>query len=347
MADLADMIQRLAYYQAGGKDPGTGTLDKLNTGVGIVDKTITDVLAIKKAKLEGQKNKLETAKLGSEKTKLDLGNAPASNYLKPATPAGTAGTDGQPVVTPQAPEYDLNRMTPDQQDTFASADLKRAQTEYYRSGQKGGDKLWVNPAMREVSEVEKPGFYRVPSGTAATIAAGPAKEAAITGRQKEMERLNVEPTVKLRYNDLRTNLRLAQKLETGLTWAMQNKIDVTGLLNYPIARFKEFVGTLPKDRQAVLTDLRTNFARFARQMGGTAFTPTEKQIFAPIMPETTLPAETNLNRIMSNIEELTGRISDEEELTPGLRELFGVSSHSKLNNGQHQESNTNDPLGIR
>lgn len=62
MADLADMIQKLAFYQAGGKDPGTDTLDKVNAGAGIVDSTIKDVLAIKKQKLEGRKTVADTNK---------------------------------------------------------------------------------------------------------------------------------------------------------------------------------------------------------------------------------------------------------------------------------------------
>jgi len=334
MADLADMIQKLAFYESGGRDPGGYTLDKINAGAGIVDKTISDVLAIKKANLDRQKTTQEMSKLAQEAESLRRGNTPMSNYMTSQTVTTETPVEGPPLPDFKRPVnvsyrtvsgIDRSKLTPEELDKLASEDLKRAQAEYYRSGQKGGNKLYVNLKTRDVSEIPQPGYVEVSANTGAVIGTGPAKEAAITGRQKEMERVNVEPSVKLRYNDFRRSLRLAHKLQEGFNYAIANNIDVTGLLNYPIAKFKEYVGTLPPERQRVLNDLRTNFALFGRQMGGTAFTPTEKQIFAPIMPEVLLPTETNLNRILSVIEELEGRIADEEETSPGLKELFGVS----------------------
>ena len=59
MADLADLIQKLSYYQAGGNDPGQSTLEKVDKGLGIVDNTIADVLAIKKANLSNKATQLD------------------------------------------------------------------------------------------------------------------------------------------------------------------------------------------------------------------------------------------------------------------------------------------------
>lgn len=63
MADMNDLAQKLAFYQNGGQDPGQSGLEKFDKGLGIVDSTIKDVLAIKKAKYEGAKATAETGKL--------------------------------------------------------------------------------------------------------------------------------------------------------------------------------------------------------------------------------------------------------------------------------------------
>lgn len=55
MADLADMIQKAAFYRAGGQDPGTTNADQFNQGYGMVSSVVKDVLATKKAMLENQK----------------------------------------------------------------------------------------------------------------------------------------------------------------------------------------------------------------------------------------------------------------------------------------------------
>lgn len=189
MADLADMIQKLSFYQAGGKDPGTGTLDKINSGFGIIDKTITDVLAIKKAKYEASKAKAETGKLGAEKNKLDIGNKPQSAYMSPVQiptqgPADEQGAGPAPVM---GQKLDTSLMTPDTQETFASADLKRAQADYLRSGQKGGKKSYINLKTLDVSEVPLPGYVETTQSSAVSAGSFPARNAPLE-RERNLRR---------------------------------------------------------------------------------------------------------------------------------------------------------------
>lgn len=68
MADLADLIQKLSFYQAGGKDPGTSNAEHFNQGYGMVQNVIGDVLKMKKAQLDAQKSKAETTKINNENT---------------------------------------------------------------------------------------------------------------------------------------------------------------------------------------------------------------------------------------------------------------------------------------
>jgi hypothetical protein len=145
-SSLSDTLRQLAYYQAGGQPEGGRDIDKLNQSFGIIDKTIADVLAIKKAKLEQEKSGYETRKLKREIT----------------------------------PENVLGDKTIEER-------LKAAQADYYGSGQKGGKKLFVNPTTRELSEIPLPGYFEVSSNTAATIAAGPAKEASTAARQEQSQ----------------------------------------------------------------------------------------------------------------------------------------------------------------
>lgn len=65
MADLADLIQKLSFYQAGGKDPGTSNADQFNQGFDRVSSVISDVLAKKKAMLENQKLQNAEAPIGN------------------------------------------------------------------------------------------------------------------------------------------------------------------------------------------------------------------------------------------------------------------------------------------
>lgn len=81
MADLADMIQKLSFYQNGGQDPGTTNADHFNQGFGMVNNIVSSVLAQKKAMLENKKATAEIPKIeadtlhtGAETKKLDIGN---------------------------------------------------------------------------------------------------------------------------------------------------------------------------------------------------------------------------------------------------------------------------------
>lgn len=78
MADLADLAQQIAYYQAGGKPQGGRDIDKANNILGTVNKGITDYQGIIKNALEAKKLKLE--------------NQQKANSLKPIT---------ETLVTPQ------------------------------------------------------------------------------------------------------------------------------------------------------------------------------------------------------------------------------------------------------
>lgn len=154
MADLADMIQKAAFYRAGGTDPGTSFGEQFSQGADIVNKTIANVLALKKAGLENTKTQAETTHLGAETSKLN--ETPSSAYMKPATTAGstaiagtpgvsgTAGTDGGVVTTPQpagAPTWDYGKMSLEDRDKLSQAQLREAQ-----AGQlTGGKKLYANP----------------------------------------------------------------------------------------------------------------------------------------------------------------------------------------------------------
>lgn len=149
-------------------------------------------------------------------------------------------------------------------------------------------------------------------------------EERAAGRMRENERLNVPPVAKEKYIQVASNLKLAERLEAGLTYAQAKNIDVTGLLNYPIARFKEFLNALPTKEAVILGDLRENFALYGRQMGGTSFTETEKSIFTPIMPDILQPTGTNLDRITRSIRSLRDIQGLQIEVYPGLKETIGV-----------------------
>lgn len=183
MADLADMIQKAAFYQAGGQDPGTTNADRFNQGADIVTKVIGNVLAIKKARYENQKTQAETKHLGAQTA--ELTPTPMSAYMKPAAPAGTAGIDGNPVAQPRAPQIDYSKMSLKDMDTMSQANLRNAQADYYKSGNKGGKKLYVDLKTREVSETPLPGYVEVSANTGATIGAGPAKEVPLQVQREQ------------------------------------------------------------------------------------------------------------------------------------------------------------------
>lgn len=124
MADLADLIQKLAYYQSGGKDKGQYTTDKLDTLSGSVNDAISNVLAVKKASLGNTKTQLETFKdfrgltpskdLGNRtleeqkiQSEIDKNNRRGEGFegdTRPAIGSGYAQRDFVKSVFPDLPE---------------------------------------------------------------------------------------------------------------------------------------------------------------------------------------------------------------------------------------------------
>lgn len=103
MADLADMIRQMSYYQAGGKDEGMRDIDKVNSIFGTVSSgadaylgTIRSVLKNKQAELENKKlqRELNTGERPTQPLKVLFGSANA-----PGMTAGTPGLDGQITQT--------------------------------------------------------------------------------------------------------------------------------------------------------------------------------------------------------------------------------------------------------
>lgn len=146
MADLADMIQKLAFYQGGGKDPGTDTVDKLNAGLGVVDKTINDVLAVKKANLDRKKVQGDMAKTAQETAGLSalnqeavparpeiLGQPAREAQVKYMPRGGIFAQEAQPEILAQPAQPG---MTFGQLKTRAEAEKDLATAEYYRNGGK-------------------------------------------------------------------------------------------------------------------------------------------------------------------------------------------------------------------
>lgn len=152
MADINDLAQKIAFYQAGGRDPGTDTLDKINTGAGIVDKTITDVLAIKKAKVDNEKTRAETVKLGNENTPY------TEQYLTPSIKADLKLAENAPVPVQDLVSGKLNsrqqaideasnralqgqaqygNLTTGQVATKAAVNLKDTQADYLKNKSAG------------------------------------------------------------------------------------------------------------------------------------------------------------------------------------------------------------------
>lgn len=66
MADLADLSERLAYYQHGGKDEGQRDIDKINAVFGTVGKFGTDIQQIIANQLAIKKAQLETGRIGED-----------------------------------------------------------------------------------------------------------------------------------------------------------------------------------------------------------------------------------------------------------------------------------------
>lgn len=80
MADINDLAQKIAFYQAGGKDPGTSGGERFMAGFDMVNHAVKSVLDIKKAQYENQKTQAETQKLTEEST-------PFRDIALPLTPS--------------------------------------------------------------------------------------------------------------------------------------------------------------------------------------------------------------------------------------------------------------------
>lgn len=184
---LVELLRQKAYLEAGGgrRDPAESISQIFgNTGKGLVNfaearnKNIESILM-------GEKADREAAAQASEMTPMRDIRYPA-NIGSTQFPGAAANPDAQDaqnaIIQKRA---DMGNVNLKQDSELASNELKRAQANYYASGQKGGGKIYINPTTREWSDIAKPGFIEVPSGTGATIAAGPTKEA-------EAERMRVE-----------------------------------------------------------------------------------------------------------------------------------------------------------
>src|SRR3990167_6460542 len=87
-------------------------------------------------------------------------------------------------------------------------------------------------------------------------------------RKKTGDRYTVPPKIESQYADLINQTKLANNIESGLNLAIKKRINVTGLFSSPYNKFREIIGTLPKEEQDILTTLRLGFADFVRERGG-------------------------------------------------------------------------------
>lgn len=324
-----DLLQQLGYYGAGGKDPGQRDIDKINQLSGTIDKGLMDYLSIRKAKDDRLKAELERQKLQQE-------NTPLVNIVGGQTPIQTQANVNQIMKQP-IPAQDLisGRLDTTQQGLEdIGSSVKRGQNIYDKYGTANVEQakninsltgsVWVNPNNpSQFSQSAIPGWYEAKQSQGLAAAAQSAKqEKQLTfaeqqqKRSQEFQNIQMQMREKMReeadarllgrqelqqirpsYNDLNNQLILGDKVKKGLEYAIQNGINVTGLLSTPVNKFKEVFGMMPEDQQKILTDLRLNFADFVRARGGTAFTETEKQVFSPIVPEEKVDEETNLYRI--------------------------------------------------
>lgn len=165
---LSELIRKQAYYASGGKDEGDYGLDKFNKFLGTANAGITGYEEVVNNALAKKANELKIQQAEYEQ-------APEQRAL------GTRETE-------------------------AGIGLKEAQADYYRSGQKGGEKLWINPITRGTSDVQLPGMVRVSSNTGATIASSGAKfDENLDFRKQQQEA--IEADHKAREEDRKTNMR--------------------------------------------------------------------------------------------------------------------------------------------
>ena len=146
---------------------------------------------------------------------------------------------------------------------------------------------------------------------------------ATEDRVSERKAAFVPPKAKDGYKSLRDNIKIANKIKSDFETAISKGYNVTGLLMTPINKLNEIIGTMPKEQQDLLVNLRLNFADFVRERGGTAFTATEREVFGPIMPEEGKDEKTNLNRINRMIDIMTDKETSFLESYPGLQSVGG------------------------
>lgn len=368
---LADLIQKLAYYQGGGSDESD--LDKINKIFATAKEGGTTVLALKKAIGDIEKNKLEAAKIKGESVTPvgqfpGMGNVPsqaeqdaenkanrekfeasrnlqkqqydadlkrmAAEFFKGSGPAGT--TTGQlaadnPFVEPQPPEEVRVREEFFKKYPTMNPDISLDQN--VKLGKLTGQ-VWVNPNnVSDISFEPRTGWISAKPGQALSAIASTERQERSEDfrlktiqiqeelRQSYEERQLIRQELKEvrpQYNSLDASISKGEILAKDLKTAIANRWNVTGLLSVSINTFKEVIGTMPAEQQALLTRLRLNFADFVRERGGTAFTETEKQNFAPIMPEENKDETTNLNRIVTLIDFYKDRKNQLASNYPGL-----------------------------
>lgn len=394
-----DLLTRLAYLQAGGRDPGQRDIDKINSifgGVSNVGKTIMDYLAtdeaLKKSKLEREKAQQEieanrlsltpiykTAGLPSKEEELAKQRQIESKnlQLQKSKEAVYGGLQGIPENLTEEefrgttgygrPEYEKFKQEPQrfvsEREQFAKSrniapeilDMPVSKAKEYGSII-GTGKVWVNPSNpSQFSETPIAGWYEAKQSQGLAAAAQFAKqEKQQTFAEKQQKRAQEFETIQMQmrekmreeadarllgrqelqqirpsYNDLNNQLILGDKVKKGLEYAIQNGVNVTGLLSTPINKVKEVLGMMPEDQQKILTDLRLNFADFVRARGGTAFTETEKQVFAPIVPEEKVDEETNLYRINRMMDILNDKKSFYETNYPAVSKSVKPEAFNK------------------
>lgn len=198
MADLnslSELTRQLAYYQSGGKDPGQSDLEKVNNIFGTVNTGVSNYQDIIKKVLEAKKTQIETERLKTEvesgrrsltPIEITAGKSPIAGMTAGTEmPSGIAGIEGQPIM--QAPMKSnlspalspFGNFTPEETQKLAGAESSLARSS------KQVEKLYINPVLRQISLTPQEGYFEVSPNTAATIAAGPAKEESSATRQAE------------------------------------------------------------------------------------------------------------------------------------------------------------------
>lgn len=215
MANIGLLAELLRNNAAG---YGESTVDKLNRMFGTIGTAGTDLTQtgknyqdIQESILKQQAAKEAIAKAQREQKIIpstqtdaltpeiqsDLSNAQQADI--PAQDLISGNLNNRQMAIDAAKQKILGMQatnpgrTRGEMDTDAGIKLKEAQTNYYNSGQKGGDKMWVNPETGEISNTDpiitdplKVGFVKVPNSTAANIRAAVLKGDVTFAKQLAM-----------------------------------------------------------------------------------------------------------------------------------------------------------------